>query len=81
MNKNITLYTTTLCGVCALVRDFLTTMNIDYKEINVDLHPIEMVKLIGKTGRFSVPQANINGEWVFGFDPVRIIEALNTILD
>lgn len=81
MNKNITLYTTTLCGVCSMVRDFLNTMNIEYKEINIDLHPIEMIKLIGKTGRFSVPQTYINGEWIFGFDPVRTLEVLNTTSD
>ncbi|MET3699368.1 glutaredoxin 3 [Bacillus oleivorans] len=77
MNKNITLYTTTMCPICGMVRDFLTKMNIEYKEINVDFNPIEMIKLITKTRRFSVPQTNINGEWVFGFDPVRIIEVLN----
>lgn len=37
-----------MCPVCVMVRDFLTTMNIEYKEINVDLHPIKMIKLIGK---------------------------------
>jgi glutaredoxin 3 len=77
MNQNITLYTTTMCPVCGMVRDFLTTMNLDYKEVNVDLNPIAMIKLIGKTKRLSVPQTNINGEWVFGFNPVRMLEMLN----
>jgi glutaredoxin 3 len=78
MNQNITLYTTTMCPVCGMVREFLTNMNINYKEVNVDLNPIAMIKLIGKTRRFSVPQTNINGEWVFGFDPVRMLEVLNS---
>ncbi|MFP7159684.1 glutaredoxin domain-containing protein [Priestia aryabhattai] len=77
MNKNITLYTTTMCPVCRMVREFLSNMNIEYKEINVDLNPIVRIKLIRKTRRLSVPQINIDGEWVFGFDPVRILKVLN----
>lgn len=77
MKQSITLYSTTMCPVCGMVREFLTDLNLEYKEINVDLHPVEMIKLIGKTRRFSVPQTNINGYWVFGFDPVRILEVLS----
>jgi glutaredoxin 3 len=77
MNKNITVYTTTMCPVCGMVRDFLTNMGIKYIEVNVDLNPIAMIKLIGKTRRFSVPQTNINGDWIFGFDPVRMLKVLN----
>lgn len=77
MKPDITLYTTTMCPVCGMVREFLTSMNIEYKEINVDLHPIEMLKLIGKTRKLSVPQTYINGHWVFGFNPIRILELLN----
>ncbi|GGA72114.1 glutaredoxin family protein [Ornithinibacillus halotolerans] len=77
MDRNITLYTTTMCPVCGMVKQFLNDMNIEYKEVNVDLNPIAMIKLIGKTKRFSVPQTNINGQWVFGFDPVRILKIVN----
>lgn len=38
------------------------------KEVNLDIHPIAMVKLISKTGKFTVPQTNINGKWISGFD-------------
>ncbi|MEW9110487.1 MAG: glutaredoxin domain-containing protein [Cytobacillus gottheilii] len=76
MNQDITIYTTTMCPVCAMVRDFLTHMNIEFKEVNVDMNPIAMIKLIGKTRRLSVPQTHINGKWVFGFDPEKIMVAL-----
>ncbi|GIO26902.1 glutaredoxin family protein [Ornithinibacillus bavariensis] len=77
MNQNITLYTTTMCPVCGIVRDFLIIMNLTYKEVNIDINPIAMIKLIGITRKLSVPQTNINGEWVFGFDPVCMLELLN----
>ena len=76
MNNEVTIYTTTMCPVCHNVRDFLTSMNIDYREINVGLNPIERVKLIQKTKKLTVPQTYINGEWISGFDPVRLLELL-----
>jgi glutaredoxin 3 len=67
-----------MCPVCNMVREFLTNMNADYKEVNVDLNPLAMIKLIAKTRKLSVPQINVRDEWIFGFDPVRMIEVLNT---
>ncbi|WP_029191088.1 glutaredoxin family protein [Ornithinibacillus scapharcae] len=76
-SPSITIYTSTMCPVCGMTRDFLTNMNLEFKEINVDLNPIVLVKLIGKTRRLTVPQTLINGEWVFGFDPVGMLELLH----
>ncbi|WP_080848255.1 glutaredoxin family protein [Cytobacillus gottheilii] len=76
MNQDITIYTTAMCPVCAMVREFLTHMNMEYKEVNVDINPLAMLKLVAKTRRFSVPQTNINGVWVFGFAPEKIMAAL-----
>jgi len=59
-----------------MVRQFLMNINIDYNEVNIDFHPIEMMKLIGKTKHFTVPQTNIHGEWVFGFDPEKMLNVL-----
>ncbi|MFC4389088.1 glutaredoxin family protein [Gracilibacillus marinus] len=70
------MYTTTMCSVCHMVREFLISMDIEFKEINVDIHPIELMKLIGKTKRFSVPQVNMYGEWIIGFNPVRMLEVM-----
>lgn len=76
MKSEVTIYTTTMCPVCQMVRQFLTNINVDYNEVNVDFRPIEMLKLIGKTKRLTVPQTNIHGEWVFGFNPEGILLAL-----
>lgn len=46
------------------------------KEVNLEIHPIAMVKLISKTGKFTVPQTNINGKWISGFDPVGLLKAI-----
>lgn len=77
MNSKVAVYTSNHCPVCTMVRNFLSDMNIEFEEVSIDLQPMKMMKLIRQTKRLSVPQTNIGGEWVFGFDPVRMLELLN----
>lgn len=77
MTHKVILYTRTMCPVCSMVRDDLANMDIAFTEVNVDFHPLELMKLIGKTWRLSLPQTNINGKWMFGYDPVKLLKALN----
>jgi len=35
-------------------------------------------ELIGKTGKLTVPQTNINGTWISGFHPEKMFQALNS---
>ncbi|MCU9595014.1 glutaredoxin family protein [Caldibacillus thermolactis] len=76
MNQKVTVYTTTMCPVCKMVKNFLNLNDISYEEVNLEIHPIAMVKLISKTGKFTVPQTNINGKWISGFDPVGLLKAI-----
>ncbi len=78
MDKSVTIYTSALCPVCGMVKNFLESINIPYKEVNVDLNPVAMLKLIGKAKRLSVPQTNINGKWVSGFNPEKMLQLLNS---
>jgi len=64
MEPNVIIYTNTFCPVC------VDDHGIPYSEVNVDLHPIEMLKLIGKTRRLTVLQRPINGTFIAGFNPV-----------
>ncbi len=59
-----------------MVRDLLTGLSIEYKEVYVDLRPITRMKLVKQTRRLTVPQLNVNGRWVSGFDPIRTLELL-----
>lgn len=71
MNK-IKVYTTTTCPYCVMVTDLLKEKEIEFEEINVQSDPAIMQKLVEKTGQMGVPQTNINGQWVLGFDPNKI---------
>lgn len=76
MNK-ITVYVTSSCPYCVMLTNFLKEKNIDFKEINVENQPQEMQRVVESTGQMGVPQTEVNGQWVLGFDPDRIMAALN----
>lgn len=74
--KNVTVYTTTTCPFCVMVKNFLIERNIPFQEINVEQHPEYMQKVVRATGQYGVPQTEINGKWVVGYDPNGILQAL-----
>lgn len=73
----VTVYTTTRCPYCVMLKNFLTQQNIPYKEVNVEENPEIMHQLVRTTGQMGVPQSQVNGKWVVGFDPNGIMTALN----
>lgn len=76
MNPDVTVYVTSTCPFCTMVKLFLQQNNIPFKEVNIEHDPIAMQKLINTTGQLGVPQTEINGKWVIGFDPDAIMSAL-----
>lgn len=75
--NHITVYTTSTCPYCVMLTNFLKEQNIPYKEVNVENDELTMQRVVNETGQFGVPQTEINGTWVLGFDPEKIIAALN----
>lgn len=74
--NNVTVYTTNTCPYCTMVKNFLDDKNISYKEVNVENSPEKMMEIMQKTGQMGVPQTEINGQWVVGFDPNSIMAAM-----
>jgi len=60
-----------------MIKNFLNDQQIPFKEVNVEENPQLMLELVNKTGQMGVPQTEINGEWVVGFDPQGILRALS----
>ncbi|WP_144463499.1 glutaredoxin family protein [Siminovitchia fortis] len=73
----VTVYTTTRCPYCVMLKNFLEEKEIVFNEVNVERDPEKMKKLIQTTGQMGVPQTEINGQWIIGFDPQSIMEALH----
>jgi len=57
-----------------MMKQFLESQGLNYKEVNVQTDPVAGQKLVEETGQMGVPQTNINGHWVLGFDPEEIMK-------
>ena len=75
MTDKVTIYTSATCPVCDMAKDLLESLDVSYKEVKVDINPISVLKLIGKTRKFTVPQTVINGQVISGFNHDKVIEA------
>lgn len=73
MNNEVTVYSTNTCPYCDMMKNFLNQKNISFTEVNVQTDQVAAQKLVETTGQMGVPQTNINGEWVLGFDPDRVL--------
>lgn len=72
MNQ-ITVYTTNTCPYCVMMKNFLKEQGLSFKEVNVQRDPIAANRLVAATGQLGVPQTEINGQWVLGFDPEEVM--------
>ncbi|ANU23145.1 glutaredoxin family protein [Planococcus donghaensis] len=77
MTNKVTVYSTNTCPYCTMMKNFLDQNNVAYREVNVQQDQAAANRLVQETGQMGVPQTNINGEWVLGFDPNRVSELLN----
>ncbi|MFX3624825.1 MAG: glutaredoxin family protein [Ectobacillus sp.] len=75
--NHVTVYTTTTCPYCVMVKRFLEEQGVPFQEVNVQLDQAAARKLVETTGQLGVPQINVNGKWVIGFDPQAIMGLLN----
>ena len=72
----ITVYTTTRCPYCVMLKNFLADQNLPFNEVNVEANPEIVRKLVSTTGQMGVPQSEVNGKWIIGYDPESIMSAL-----
>ena len=76
--NSVTVYTTSSCSYCVMLKNYLTQNNVPIKEVDVGCSPEMMMRLVSKTGQLGVPQTEVNGQWILGFDPNRIMNALRS---
>jgi glutaredoxin-like YruB-family protein len=68
----IILYTTPSCPWCNRLKHYLKSLNLRYHDIDVSKDPKIAEDLVRRTGQTGVPQAEINGQMVVGFDKPKI---------
>lgn len=78
-DKKIKVYTTPTCPYCKMVKDFLNEEGIDFKDINVAQDQEAAKEMIERSGQMGVPQIDINGTLIVGFDKDKIKEELEKL--
>lgn len=75
--KRVTVYTTPTCSWCNAIKTHFKKHGIRYREVDVSRNQSAAGEMQRKSGQMGVPQTDIGGEIVVGFDKQRI----NTLLD
>lgn len=70
--KNVTIYTTPTCSWCTTVKRHLQENGIQYREVSVAADQNAAEEMVRKSGQQGVPQTEINGQIIVGFDKTRI---------
>lgn len=74
--KQVTVYTTPTCSWCNTLKTYLDTHQVRYREINVASDSAAAEAMVRKSGQQGVPQTDINGQVIVGFDKARINQLL-----
>lgn len=70
--KRVTVYSTPSCSWCNTLKSHLRRNGIYFTDIDVSRDPQMAEELVRRTGQQGVPQTDIDGEIIVGFDKARI---------
>jgi glutaredoxin-like YruB-family protein len=70
--KTVTVYTTPTCTWCTTVKRHLQENGIKFREVDVSADQKAAEAMVQRSGQQGVPQTDINGEMIVGFDKPRI---------
>lgn len=73
----VIVYSTQTCPYCHHVKDFLKEKGVEFEEIDVSKDKEAAKRMIEKSGQMSVPQIEINGKIIVGFDKEALEKELN----
>ncbi len=75
--KKVTVYGTTSCSWCTRIRNYFDEKGVKYQYVDVASDSNRMEEMKRKSGQMGVPQTEIDGHMVVGFDKVKINRLLN----
>jgi len=70
--KRVTVYSTPTCSWCTTLKTHLKKNGIRYSEVDVSRDQNAAQEMQQKSGQMGVPQTDINGKMIVGFDKTRI---------
>ena len=76
MVKKVIVYSTSTCPWCHRAKEFLKSKNVDFEDIDVSKDQEAAKQMVEKSGQMGVPQIEINGKIIVGFDQEAIEKEL-----
>jgi glutaredoxin-like YruB-family protein len=74
--KRVVVYSTPSCPWCNRLKQYLRENNIKFRDIDVSKDQKAAEEMVKRSGQQGVPQADINGQIVIGFDKKKIDKLL-----
>jgi glutaredoxin-like YruB-family protein len=74
--KRVTVYSTPVCSWCNTLKAWLRRNSIPFTDVDVSRDEHAAEELVRRTGQQGVPQTDINGQIVVGFNQQRLKELL-----
>lgn len=75
-SKSVRVYTTPTCSWCNTLKAFLRKNGVNYTEIDVSRDESAAKEMVKMSGQQGVPQTEINGQIIVGFNQARLKELL-----
>lgn len=75
-NKKVTVFSTPTCPYCVMAKDYLTSKNVEYTDVDVSINEEKAMEMVQKSGQMGVPQLWIDDKIVIGFNKLAIDELL-----
>ena len=81
MPKKITVFTTSSCAYCVMVKRYLGAKGQNYEEINLDEHPERQAEALQISGALTVPVTVVtkqddSREVVVGYNLTKLVPAI-----
>ena len=73
----VTVYTTSTCPYCKMAKEYLTKKGVKFREIDVSSDQVAAEEMIKKSGQIGVPQIEVNGKMILGFDEAALEKELS----
>lgn len=70
--KRVTVYSTPTCSWCTTLKKHLDHYGVKYKDVDVSKDTKAAEDMVKRSGQQGVPQTDINGQMIVGFDKVKI---------
>jgi len=72
----VKVYSTPVCPWCEVVKDFLSSHNISFEDIDVSVDEKAAQEIVKKSGQIGVPVIEIDGRIIVGFNKPLLEETL-----